>query len=309
MTLYQAHKQLMRALCGLYGDREAANIAGLVIEHVTGQGRVGRFLNKQMPVSATGQELLQQYTQQLLLHTPVQYVLHEAWFAGMQFYVDENVLIPRPETEELVAWVGESQFPVSGFQFPVNGDANSFATGNQQPVTDTCLLDVGTGSGCIPIALKKKFAGWDVHAMDISAGALDVAKKNAFALQADISFYEADILDETQWPLFGSYNIIVSNPPYIQQSEAAAMAGNITRFEPGQALFVPDDDALLFYRSIGTFALRHLHPGGLLFFEINEGLGAEVCALLEKLGFADVVLKKDMQGNHRMARAALAQMA
>jgi len=312
MVLQEAYRQLLFKLYELYDNREAANIADLVIEHITGQRRIDRVMNKQMPVSATAQKQLDDYATQLLLHTPVQYVLLEAWFAGIKFYVDENVLIPRPETEELVEWVASCGLQVSGFQFPVNvknpekftaiKDENKRrppATGNQQPVT---VLDIGTGSGCIPVALKKKFQGWDVNALDISAGALQVAQRNAAQLQTPITFYQADILKEEDWLQLPMFDIIVSNPPYIKQSEAANMLRNVTRFEPHSALFVPDDDALVFYKKIVEFALLHLQPNGLLFFEINESLGAEVCSVLAGKGFVDIELKKDMQGKDRMVR-------
>ncbi len=306
MTIQEAHRQLLFALYGLYDNREAANIADLIIEHVTGQRRIDRIVNKQMPVGLAAQKELADMQALLLQHTPVQYVLHEAWFAGLKFYVDDNVLIPRPETEELVQWVVGSWLQVAGCKF--QDEAND--TSNGQPVTSnlqpvTRLLDIGTGSGCIPIAVKKKWPGWDVHALDISATALQVAQKNAADLQAPITFYETDILNELQWPPLPIFDIIVSNPPYIKNAESAAMRDNVTRFEPHTALFVPDDDALLFYRQIARFALRHLRPNGLLFFEINEAFGAEVCLLLANNGFTGVELQTDMQGKHRMVKAVL----
>ncbi len=301
MTIQEAHRQLLFALYGLYDNREAANIADLVIEHVTGQRRIDRIVNKQMPVGPAAQKELADMQALLLQHTPVQYVLHEAWFADLKFYVDDNVLIPRPESEELVAWVAESQPQVAGCI--VKGEAND--TRNLQPATPIRLLDIGTGSGCIPIAVKKKRPGWDVHALDISAPALRVAQKNAADLQAPITFYETDILNELQWPPLPIFDIIVSNPPYIKNAESAAMRDNVTRFEPHTALFVPDDDALLFYRQIARFALRYLRANGLLFFEINEAFGDEVCLLLADNGFTGVELKTDMQGKHRMVKAVL----
>jgi len=216
------------------------------------------------------------------------------------------VLIPRPETEELVEWVVGAQSQVAGCK--LQDEAND--TGNQQPTTSnrqpvTRLLDIGTGSGCIPIAIKKKCPGWDVHALDISAPALLVAQKNAADLQTPITFYQIDILGELQWPPLPIFDIIVSNPPYITEAESKAMQANVTRYEPHTALFVPDDDALLFYRQIARFALRHLRPEGLLFFEINEAFGAEVCHLLSDNGFTGIELKTDMQGKHRMVKAVL----
>jgi len=306
MTIQEAHRQLLFALYDLYDNREAANIADLVVEHVTGQRRIDRIVNKHMPIGPAAQKELAAMQALLLQHTPVQYVLHEAWFAGLKFYVDGNVLIPRPETEELVEWVVGAQSQVSGCK--LQDKAND--TGNLQPATSNQqtvirLLDIGTGSGCIPIAVKKKCPGWDVHALDISAPALQVAQKNATDLQTPITFCQADILNELHWPPLPIFDIIVSNPPYIKLSESADMLNNVTRYEPHTALFVPDDDALLFYRQIARFALRHLRPGGLLFFEINEALGAEVCLLLADNGFTGVELKTDMQGKNRMVKAVL----
>jgi len=300
MTIQEAYKQLLLQLYNVYDDREAANIADLVIEHVTNQRRIDRIVNKQMPISPVQQAEIGKYIQQLLQHTPIQYVLHEAWFAGLKFYVDENVLIPRPETEELVEWICSCQ--VSSFQLPVimeDIEIQSPATGNRQPVT---LLDIGTGGGCIPIALKKKFVDWHVHAVDISPGALEVAKKNALRGGTDVAFYLLDILDEAAWQQLPMFNIIVSNPPYIREDEAASMHENVLAFEPHTALFVPDNDALLFYKKIADFALQHLNTNGLLFFEINESLGNDVCAILATKGFGEVELRKDLQGKDRMVK-------
>lgn len=283
MTIQEAYQQLLLALYNLYDNREAANIADLVIEQVTGLRRIDRFMHKNDPLAEPAQQQLEGYTRQLLQHRPVQYVLHEAWFAGLPFYVDGHVLIPRPETEELVDWIGTLYAPTQNEQ--------------QKAVQ---LLDVGTGSGCIPIALKTKFNGWQVHALDVSAGALQVAQKNATALGVAVNFYLADILNPQYWQALPVFDVIVSNPPYIRQSEEADMRNNVTGFEPHTALFVPDEDALLFYRQITAFAAQHLTPGGRLFFEINESFGAEVCALLAGSGFTNVTLKQDMQGKDRM---------
>lgn len=274
---------MLLALYNLYDNREAANIADLVIEQVTGLRRIDRIMHKNNPIALPAQQQLAACTQQLLQHTPVQYVLHEAWFAGLPFYVDEHVLIPRPETEELVEWIAALYTPTQN---------------NVQKAVR--LLDVGTGSGCIPIALKTKFNSWQVHALDVSAGALQVAQKNATALGAEVHFYQADILNTQYWQALPVFDVIVSNPPYIRQSEEADMRNNVTRFEPHTALFVPDEDALLFYRQITAFAAQHLIPGGRLFFEINESFGAEVCALLAGSGFTGVTLKQDMQDKNRM---------
>lgn len=283
MGIQDAYTQLMYQLFELYGDREAANIADIVIEHVTGFQRIDRITNKQFPLSQSQETLLKHYTDQLLQHTPVQYILHEAWFAGMKFYVDENVLIPRPETEELVEWILEE---VSDARFQVSS-----------------LLDIGTGSGCIPVALKKKLPAVDVHALDISPEALNVAQKNATVHDAPVIFHRMDILDKSEWGTLQFFDIIVSNPPYIRKSEGHDMNNNVLLHEPHLALFVPDEDAVLFYRAIAAFGSEHLNNDGKLFFEINEALGVEVKHVIEQYGYTNIELKKDMQGKDRMVKA------
>jgi len=275
----------MYQLFELYDDREAANIADWTIEHITGFKRIDRITNKQFPLSISQQELLKTYAEELLQHKPAQYVLNEAWFAGMQFYVDENVLIPRPETEELVGWiVDESQ---------------------KSKVKSQKVLDIGTGSGCIPVALKKKLPELDVYALDVSEDALNVAKKNASEQKVTITFFQTDILDKSKWNSLPKFDIIVSNPPYIKQSEEKEMRGNVLIHEPHLALFVPDEDALLFYKTIADFGLQHLNKDGRLYFEINEIMGNKVKELLEQKSYSNIEVKKDMQGKDRMVRVTL----
>jgi release factor glutamine methyltransferase len=283
MHIQDAYTQLMYQLFELYSNREAANIADLVIEHITGFRRIDRITNKEFPLNEAQQRLLQTYTDQLLQHKPVQYVLHEAWFAGMAFYVDENVLIPRPETEELVEWM--------------------FKESQKSKVKSQKVLDIGTGSGCIPVAIKKKLPELDVFALDVSEEALAVAEKNAATHITPITFYQTDILDKNKWETLSKFDIIVSNPPYIKQSEEKEMRGNVLLHEPHLALFVPDEDALLFYKIIAEFGLSHLNEDGKLFFEINEALGKEVTALLEEHGYSNMELRKDMQEKDRMIKA------
>lgn len=285
MGIQEAYTQLMYQLFERYDDREAANIADWTIEHITGFKRIDRITNKQFPLSEPQQKLLYSCTAQLLQHTPVQYVLHEAWFAGINLYVDENVLIPRPETEELVEWVAEES--------------------QKSKVKSQKVLDIGTGSGCIPIALKKKLPVLDAHALDVSAEALAVAQKNVVTQNTKITFYHSDILDKSKWNELPVFDIIVSNPPYIKRSEEKEMRNNVLSYEPHLALFVPDEDALLFYRMIAEFGLTHLNENGNLFFEINEALGNVTCNLLKEKGYTNVELKKDMQGKDRMIKATV----
>lgn len=255
----------------------------MIIENITGFRKIDRIINKKFPLNQKQEKLLQDYTQALLKHTPVQYVLKEAWFAGMKFYVDKNVLIPRPETEELVEWIG------------------SEIQNSNQKVQN--LLDIGTGSGCISIAVKRKFPELEVHAIDVSETALEVAQRNASEQQTEILFHQVDILNRKEWKRLPVFDMIVSNPPYIKESEADQMQQNVLTHEPHIALFVPTNDALLFYRSIADFALRYLSVNGTLFFELNDAHGEDVTTMLSENGFADVQLKKDMQGKDRMIKA------
>jgi release factor glutamine methyltransferase len=297
MHLQQAQQQLLVQLKALYDEREAATIADWVMEKVTGLKKIDRILGKNQELAVAEGDLLKKYTAELAAHRPVQYVLQEAWFCGLRFYVDENVLIPRPETEELVEWVVEE---------------------GGQPA----ILDVGTGSGCIAIALavalkkrlgqmsagetiavSKKLPASMIYACDISAEALAVARRNAEIQGTPIRFRQLDFLDRAQWTDLPEVNTIISNPPYIPIAEKDGMAPHVVGFEPHLALFVGDDDPLLFYRALAVFAGEKLLPGGSLFVEIHEGLASPVMQLFAESGFPALVLKKDMQGRDRMIKA------
>ena len=214
----------------------------------------------------------------------MQYVLHEAYFCRMKLYVDEHVLIPRPETEELVSWIIED------------------VRHGMRDIQRT-MLDVGTGSGCIAIALKKNLPEADVYAIDVSEKALQVAKKNAVQQHTEIQFSEIDILNTETRKSLPVLDYIISNPPYIKEEEAFQMNDNVVKFEPHVALFVPDHNPLLFYEVISTFGLQHLKNNGKIFFEINEVSGDEVTKLLTAKGYKKIELKKDMQGKDRMIKA------
>ncbi len=284
MTIHEASQQLRFRLFDLYDDREAANISDLLMENITGWTKIDRVVNRTVPLSAVQQQQLDDYSRALLENKPLQYVLQEAWFIGMKLYVDENVLIPRPETEELADWIIK--------------DARSweFGIGN-------LALDIGTGSGCIPLAIKKNLPGIEVHAVDISEGALQVAKKNAAAQNLDIHFYQLDILDTNARQSLPKFDIIVSNPPYIPQSDKATMAANVLQYEPHLALFVENEDPLLFYKAIADFSITHLKQSGHLYLEIHAEMAQSIIALYTKKGFSDIELRKDMQGRDRMLRA------
>lgn len=286
MTIQAAYKQLLATLYELYDNREAANISNWVIEHITGQGKIDRIIYKDLPVSIQQQQLLQRIIVELQTNKPVQYVLNEAWFAGMKLFVNEHVLIPRPETEELIDWIMD--------------DLNTSPVTQQRTFT---ILDIGTGSGCIPISLKKQLPAVDITALDVSADALIVAGKNAIEQGVAVAFINADFLDRSTWEQHTVYDIIVSNPPYIKAEEVTAMAKNVVDHEPAIALFVPNDDALIFYKAIAQFALQHLKNNGSVYVEINEALGLEVEEMFTSYGFKEVQLKKDLQLKDRMIKA------
>ena len=277
MDWLQAQKSLTTELLPLYGDREAAIITDWVLENLSGWKKIDRILHRSDPLSPRTLTTYNQYTQELLTHRPVQYVLHESWFAGMQLYVDENVLIPRPETEELVEWVLET--------------------------APSSILDVGTGSGCIAIALAKKLPTIQIHACDLSPKALEVASRNATTQNTPITFHELDFLNPETWRQLPPITCLVSNPPYIPANERTQMATHVTEFEPSQALFVPDNDALLFYRAISRFAREHMPAGSRVFVEIHEDLGEQVLSLFRSNGLSDTTLRQDLQGKDRMVKA------
>jgi release factor glutamine methyltransferase len=279
MTIKEAYQQLLFQLYALYDNREAANIADMVMEYITGQRKIERVMHPSFPINADQQNLIADFTQQLLSNIPVQYVLQEAWFCGMKFFVDENVLIPRPETEELIEWIMEES---QRTKLPIKN-----------------LLDIGTGSGCIAISLKKKMNTTSIHSTDISKGAINVAKKNAASFNTEINFIELDFLNELHWPMLPHFDIIVSNPPYIRASEKKTMSKQVVDQEPHLALFVPDNDALIFYKKIALFGKHNLNPNGKIFVEINEAMGKATVNIFKEYGY-QTHLKKDMQGKDRM---------
>ena len=279
MDLSQAQKELAHNLEGRYGGREGGIIADWVMEHLTGLRKLDRLVRKAEGLSAGASALYERYKTELLAGRPVQYVLGESWFGGLKFFVDERVLIPRPETEELVDWVL----------------AEAEGAG--------ALLDVGTGSGCIAITLSRGLPDAAVYACDVSEGALAVAQRNAAGLGARVRFLEIDFLDETRWDELPVTRWLVSNPPYIPAAERSTMAEHVVDAEPALALFVPDEDALVFYRALGQFARRRLVAGGALYAEVHEDLGAAVRDVLIDDGARDVILRKDLQGKDRMIKA------
>ncbi|MBS1917172.1 MAG: peptide chain release factor N(5)-glutamine methyltransferase [Bacteroidetes bacterium] len=289
MTIFEAQQQLIVQLNSIYDEREAAAITDMAMENITGWQKIDRIINKQQELSETKEILLKKITAELLTHKPVQYILHEAWFCGMKFYVDENVLIPRPETEELVEWIA--------------GEVVS------RPMTDDrrpiAIFDIGSGSGCIPIALKKKLPGAIISSCDVSENTLEVAKKNAITNETEISFIHLNFLNKENRNSLPVFDIIVSNPPYIPATDKKTMQSNVVDFEPHTALFVPDNDPLIFYRAIADFAKTHLSKNGKVFVEMNEEQAANVKKLFLDRNFNTIEIKKDLQDKDRMLKATM----
>jgi release factor glutamine methyltransferase len=320
MDFRQAQSALLSRLRTIYEAREAAVITDWVMENITGWKKIDRILHKNDQLPAFNLELLEKYTRELLSRRPVQYVLQESWFCGMKFYVDEHVLIPRPETEELVGWVIEEatthkhQAANTTGTPAVGGSENQAAShehqaanriGNQSAsgAEHYSILDVGTGSGCIAIALQKQLPRSRVFACDVSGEALAIAKQNSVSLQVPVHFLQTDFLDRATWENLPPVHYLVSNPPYIPRSDKPGMAQHVVDFEPHLALFVEDSDPLVFYRALANFAREKLLPDGALFAEMHEELAGNVGLLLREAGFQSVVIKKDMQGKDRMIKA------
>jgi release factor glutamine methyltransferase len=286
MTINQASKDLAKELLSIYDDRESAAITDWVMEYLTGWKRLERIINKNEVMSDHTIEQLNEIMLQLKAHKPVQYILHQAWFHKMRLFVDEHVLIPRPETEELLQW------------------AIAEADNLQRKVGGRRLraLDVGTGSGCIAIALKKERPELEVHACDISKGALEVAKKNALLEDTKIEFYEMDFLDDPDRASLPLFDLIISNPPYIAEQDKSSIDKHVVEYEPHLALFVPQEDSLIFYRQLVEFGKTHLQGGGCMLMEIHFAKGLAVTQLFNEHGY-HTELKRDMQGNDRMVAA------
>lgn len=289
MTTEQAYIDFKKKLETIYEDREADNITDWVFENVTGLKKWERRgnINKLSEIYLNQLEI---YLAELLQHKPVQYVLNEAWFYKMKFFVNGYVLIPRPETEELVEWI------VDDFRIQI-GDLQFKERLNFR------IIDIGTGSGCIPVSLKKELPNANVTAIDVSEKALLVARKNANELNAKIDFLQIDFLKENDWKTLLQYDVIVSNPPYIPIKEKEILAKNVIEFEPGIALFVDNNDPYIFYEKIAEFAQSHLNENGKIYVEVHEEYAKNVKDIFENAGFISTI-KKDIYGKERMVSAA-----
>jgi release factor glutamine methyltransferase len=289
MVIKELKTHFFNSLKSIQDEREIESFFFILTEYLHNLKRVDVALNPNFELSEEAIEKWNAILAELQQEKPIQYITGEAWFYGLRFEVNENTLIPRPETEELVEWIIESQ------KSKVQSQKLE-------------ILDIGTGSGCIPIALKANLHQANVSAIDISEKALEVAKRNAELNKVEINFIQTNILEvedlsklgTSNFQLPASIDIIVSNPPYVRVLEKQEIKKNVLDYEPHLALFVEDNDALLFYRKIAQLALKNLAPNGLLFFEINQYLGIETVELLENLGFKNIELRKDIYGNDRM---------
>lgn len=277
MTYVQVRAVVAQQLASMYEPREAENIAGWLMDALFDW----RSASSHAPLSQAQQHRLADMMLRLLAGEPVQYATGVCWFYGLKLQIDARALIPRPETEELVRLVLEQ-------------------CRRQQHLR---VLDIGTGSGCIAIALKRQRPDWTLAALDVSASALELAQLNAQAHGCDIRFWQADILDETQWPRAEKWDVVVSNPPYIPQREIALMPEQVWKYEPARALFVPDAQPLLFYENIARFAAGQLEAGGHIFLEVNEFYAERVEELLEASGWQALAIHPDLQGKPRMVSA------
>ena len=281
MLLKDYRSQFIERLTPLYDTMEAESIFYIVLEELKGWKRVDLAMNANAVMDNAQMDMWNNILIQLEQQKPVQYVFGKAHFYGLEFFVDKNTLIPRSETEELVEWIIKEN--------RTKGKIN--------------ILDIGTGSGCIAVSLAKNLPLADVYALDVSEDALAVAKKNAEYNNVKVIFLHDDIL-KTQ-SLNHTFDVIVSNPPYVRHLEKTEINKNVLEYEPHLALFVEDNDPLLFYRKIAMLAKSSLKQNGKLYFEINQYLGNETAEMLEELQYKQVTLKKDIYGNDRMIACSL----
>ncbi len=277
-TLKEIQSLFNKELNLIYPKEEIRNFAYLIMNFKAGFTKTDMLIKNMDPLNEEYLTFCLQCLDRLKKNEPIQYILGQTEFYSLPFYVDPSVLIPRPETEELIQWI-------------IDDNKDKFYS----------ILDIGTGSGCIPISLKKNMAESKVTAWDISQEAIGIAKRNASLNEVEIDFQLQNAL--TPPNEVKKYNIIVSNPPYIRENEKVQMHQNVLEYEPHLALFVSNNDPLIFYRAISHFAAKALTDNGMLYFEINEAFGKETCELLQDLKFKHIELRKDLFGKHRMIRA------
>lgn len=262
----------------MYPSEEILSFFYILAEDILGYDRVQTAVNRDIVISTKQFDQFEQSMERLRNYEPIQYILGHVEFYGLQLKVDRRVLIPRPETEELVRWIVE----------------------DARPDTTLDVLDIGTGSGCIAISLAKNLDEAVVGAMDVSSDVIEVAKDNAQFQKVEVDFFQKDLFDLESLPK--KYDVIVSNPPYVRELEKESMRPNVLNYEPAQALFVSNDDPLLFYRQIAQLSYSSLQQGGKLYFEINEYLSEELTSLLKDLGYVSIEIRKDFRGKPRMIK-------
>ncbi|MBF9253208.1 peptide chain release factor N(5)-glutamine methyltransferase [Pontibacter sp. 172403-2] len=280
-TVQEMQQYIRQSISEAYPAPEDGAVAQLVLEHVLQKSRMQLRLGWQEPVTAEQEIQVRQAVKRLQQQEPVQYVLGEAHFYGLDLLVDARVLIPRPETEELVDLALKEHKGQSGLR----------------------VLDICTGSGCIPLALAANLEDADVYGLEISEGALEVARANAAKYKLSVTWLQQNIFEPVQRIKPGSLDIITSNPPYVLEEEKQLMRPNVLAYEPHLALFVPDTDGLKYYKRITEAGLQLLKEGGKLYFEINERYGGQVQALLLQAGFAEATVVQDLSGKDRIVRA------
>ena len=271
--------EIRDALRENYPDTEALALAKMLLVEVFGFSTLELYGGKDKEISGKHRDVLDEMIRRLKKNEPIQYIIGIETFGGLTFEVNQNVLIPRPETRELVEWIAEDC-----------------------QLEDPCkILDIGTGSGCIAISLAKLLGQAEVEAWDVSEEALQVARRNAERNQVDVLFRKMDVLGDVPEGML--YDVIVSNPPYIAEKEKPQMEHNVLDWEPSIALFVPDEDPLLFYRRIAQLGGSMLKKGGSLYYEINQAYGQETMEMLASMGYQSIELRKDAWGNDRMVKA------
>ena len=282
--MIKTKKYIREQLAPFYPPTEVDGLTRIILEQVTGFSPLQMHLNQTETLPESKIMQITEIVNRLCKSEPIQYILGETEFYGLKFNVSPGVLIPRAETEELVDWIVKEEAGCKS------------------------LLDIGTGSGCIPIAISKNTNMDRIEGWDISEEALNIARANANRNDAQVQFSNQDIFNPTGITEQTKWEVIVSNPPYVLKEESALMEKNVLDFEPHLALFVPDHDPLLFYRAIAQFARVHLPPHGRLYFEINEKMGDQTSALLQELGFVKILTRKDLQGKVRMIRGRKAEI-
>lgn len=282
MTIYEWQRYFLEKLDPICSSSEASSITSMILKAKASVTRADIIKNPGMSLLPNIEKDLQNALSELLIHKPVQYVIGSCWFNNMEFNVNEHVLIPRPETEELVNLINK----------------------NYQDSNALSVLDIGTGSGCIPVSIKKNNPTFSVSAIDISPAAIAIAQTNSKTHSSAINFIELDFLNKSNWNILEKYDIIVSNPPYIPESDKKNMEKNVLDFEPHLALFVPESTPLVFYEAIMRFGKTHLNVSGKIFMEIHASFGKEIEAMFKENEY-DVEVIKDMYGKDRFEVASL----